>query len=94
VTRGPGHAPLLFDGQTAEDANKFKEIVLPPSALGELAQSIPIATSPGLPDDPNATASGAGVIGTAAAGGGSAARQPILPRHRAAVGRYFERGKP
>jgi hypothetical protein len=94
VTRGPGHAPLLFDGQTAEDANKFKEIVLPPSALGELAQSIPVATSSGLPDDPNATATGAGVIASATAGGGSAARQPVLPRHRATVGRYFERGKP
>jgi hypothetical protein len=93
VSRGPGHAPLLFDGQTAEDASKFKEIVLPPSAVGELAESIPIATSPGLPDDPNATAASGGVIGGAAAGGGSAARQPVLPRHRAAVSRYFEREK-
>ncbi|MBI2213920.1 MAG: hypothetical protein HYU52_09765, partial [Acidobacteria bacterium] len=77
VTRGTGHAPLLFDGQTPDDANKFKEIVLPPSALGDLAQSIPIATSPGTPDDPNAPAGSGGVIGNAAAGGGSAARQPV-----------------
>lgn len=93
VSRGPGHAPLLFDGQTAEDASKFKEIVLPPSAVGDLAQSIAIASSPGLPDDPNAPASSGGVTGNAAAGGGSAARQPVLPRHRAAVSRYFEREK-
>ncbi|MGK2858912.1 MAG: hypothetical protein ACSLFQ_17070 [Thermoanaerobaculia bacterium] len=94
VNRGPGHAPLAFDGQTEEDAKKFKEIVLPPSELGELAQSIPIATSPGDPNDPNATTAGGGVIGGATAGGGSAVRQPVLPRHRAAVSRYFEREKP
>ena len=94
VNRGPGHAPLAFDGQTEEEAKKFKEIVLPPSELGELAQSIPIATSPGDPNDPNAATSGGGVIGSSTAGGGSAVRQPVLPRHRATVSRYFERDKP
>jgi hypothetical protein len=91
VNRGPGHAPLAFDGQTEENAKKFKEIVLPPSELGELAQSIPIAMSPGDPNDPNAPAEGGGVISSSTAGGGSAVRQPVLPRHRAAVSRYFER---
>jgi len=95
VSRGPGHAALQFSGQTADDG-RFREIVLPRSAIDPESVSIPIASSPGLPDMPGDDASAGsgmrgGALAGAAAGGGSAVRQQIRPRHRDAVSRYFER---
>jgi len=98
VSRGPGHAALQFSKQTAEGGD-FREIVLPQSEIDPDSTSIPIASSPGLPDQPGSdvTSSGGmmpGALSGAAAGGGSAVRQQIRPRHRDAVSRYFERKKP
>jgi hypothetical protein len=99
VSRGPGHAALQFSKQTADADRDFREIVLPRSAFDPESQSIPIASSPGLPDEPGTDVAGGGgpagsALGGAAAGGGSAARQEIRPRHREAVSRYFERKEP
>lgn len=99
VSRGPGHGALQFTGQTADADRAFREVVLPESAIDPEAASIPIASSPGLPDKPGSGAAGAaggatGALAGAAAGGGSAARQQIRPRHREAVSRYFERKDP
>jgi hypothetical protein len=99
VSRGPGHGALQFTGQTADADRAFRELVLPESAIDSEAVSIPIASSPGLPDEPgaDAAAGGGGTTGAlagAASGGGSAARQQIRPRHRDAVSRYFERKNP
>ncbi len=95
VSRGPGHAALQFNKQTADAERDFREVLLPQSALDPASTSIPIASSPGLPDEPGAAIGGGGVPGSvlagAAAGGGSAVRQEIRPRHREAVSRYFER---
>lgn len=98
VSRGPGHAALQFSKET-DEGGEFREVVLPRSALDPESTPVPIASSPGLPDDPGAeaTASGGaagGSLGGAAAGGGSAVRQQIRPRHRDAVSRYFERKSP
>lgn len=98
VSRGPGHAALQFSSET-EDGGEFREVVLPRSALDPESTSIPIASSPGLPDEPGAdttaeSAVAGGTLSGAAAGGGSAARQQIRPRHRDAVSRYFERKNP
>jgi hypothetical protein len=98
VSRGPGHAALQFSSRT-EDDGRFREVVLPRSAIDPESVSIPIASSPGLPDMPGddvtpAAGDRAGALAGAAAGGGSAVRQQIRPRHREAVSRYFERKKP
>jgi len=98
VSRGPGHAALQFSKQTA-DGGEFREIVLPQSSIDSESMSIPIASSPGLPDDPGADVVGAAgapgsSLATATAGGGSAVRQQIRPRHRDTVSRYFERKNP
>jgi hypothetical protein len=78
----------------SEDGYKFKAEVLPPGALASLKSS-----SVGLPGahqgktihpKPDDLAS-SGALHGAAAGDGSANTEILLPRHRAAVKRYFER---
>ena len=92
ATRGPGAASLTFGKPTSEEGFKFKEQVLPPSSLEALKKSKVIDVGQAAPKvgDPNAPAE-AGALAGAAAGGGSANTQVVLPRHRAAVERYFER---
>ncbi|MHB1421728.1 MAG: hypothetical protein ACYC3I_00750 [Gemmataceae bacterium] len=76
----------------SEDGFKFKEEVLPPGALDAL-KSTPIqeARGGGVIHKKSSEASSSGALQGAEAGSGSANTQVILPRHRAAVERYFER---
>ncbi|HEY7426189.1 MAG TPA: hypothetical protein VH682_18305, partial [Gemmataceae bacterium] len=94
VGRGPGAAPLTWGKPGSEDDSKFKTEVLPPGALASLKSSP--ASLPGervgqtvhlKPDSPASS----GALRGAAAGDGSANTEILLPRHRAAVERYFER---
>jgi hypothetical protein len=94
IRRGPGEAPLTWSKPGSEDGYKFKEEVLPPGAISSLKSS-PLNV-PGeragrtVHHKPGGPAS-SGALNEAAAGGGSANTEIILPRHRAAVERYFER---
>jgi hypothetical protein len=95
ITRGPGAAELTFEEPGSENGFKFKEEVLPPGALASLKgpQTNLPANRPAqvvIHDKAGGPAS-SGALGKSAAGGGSANTEQLLPRHRAAVERYFER---
>jgi hypothetical protein len=95
VNPGPGQAPLMWNKPGAGKDASFKEEVLPPGALASL-RSRPIRR-PGdgrrevsVREKPSGPAS-SGALRAAAGGEGSANATVILPRHRAAVERYFDR---
>ncbi len=92
INRGPGAADLAFNGETAELKEKLKEQSLPQASLDKLKESklkgVSI-TAPQITKPGGETTSGA--LGSASGGSGSAQTQIVLPRHRGAVERYFER---
>jgi hypothetical protein len=83
---------LTWGKPKSEDGFKFKEEVLPPGALDAL-RSTPIQESrgAGVIHKKSAETASSGALQGAAAGSGSSNTQVILPRHRAAVERYFNR---
>jgi len=92
ITRGRGDAPMAFTEASTMEGTAFKEQVLPPSGLAALKDSQRIGVSIGTPSTEAAGESyGAGVLEPSAAGSGEAATLRLLPRHRRAVERYFER---
>lgn len=92
VNEGPGSSSALFGEKSVEEGAKFREEALPPSDLAALKESQAAGVSPATPKrDTTAGATQAGALGGAAAGGGSANAAGVLPQHKAAVGRYFDR---
>jgi len=92
VNRGRGDAPMIWSDGTSEEAAKFKEEVLPPAALAALKESNLVGVSLGAPPvEKGGGDSKSGALADASAGGGAAHTHTILPRHRGAVKRYFER---
>ncbi len=96
VTRGPGAAKLNFGDESSDSGVTFKEEELPPAELDKIKDSEVEGVSKATPmvnqGGPKGVTSGA-LSGTAA-GGGSSAGQTVLPRHKAAVERYFDRTMP
>jgi hypothetical protein len=90
VDRGRGDAPMTWGDKSSDRGAKFKEQVLP-SSLSGLKDSQLIGRSTGAPEVEKNGRQGSGALRDASAGGGSAYTQTILPRHRGAVNRYFER---
>jgi hypothetical protein len=90
VDRGRGDAPMTWSDPSSERGAKFKEQVLP-SSLSSLKDSELIGRSTGAPGVEKNGAQQSGALRGAAVGGGSAYTQTVLPRHRGAVNRYFER---
>jgi hypothetical protein len=91
---GPGVTPLQFGQPSSEEGAKFREEAIPPGDLAALKDSQAIGVSATKPEpDKKAPAPSAGGLQNAAAGGGSANTAVVLPQHRGAVGRYFERDK-
>jgi hypothetical protein len=90
VTRGRGDAELSFGEMTREEGAKFKEKTLPPAAVSELQNSQLVGLSAAAPAVQTSVAAH-GALNQTAAGGGSAYTQTVLPRHKGAVKRYFER---
>jgi hypothetical protein len=90
--RGRGDAPMTWSEGTSEDDARFKEQVLPRTALPD-PQSAPLVvisrSAPQLTDARETTEAGA--LNPSARGGGSAQSQAVLPRHQPAVTRYFKR---
>jgi hypothetical protein len=92
VTRGPGAAKLTFGKESTEDGIKFKEEALPTGDLAALKASKLRGLSTGAPEvNKGGKPAASGALSGAAAGGGSASTPVVLPRHRGAVERYFER---
>jgi hypothetical protein len=92
LTEGPGAADLTWGDPSSEEGLKFKEETLPPSALAAFKESQVVGIGKAAPAaEKSASPSSPGALGQAAAGAGSAQTQVILPRHRAAVERYFDR---
>jgi DNA-binding transcriptional ArsR family regulator len=91
VSRGRGDAPMTWSDGTSERGAKFKEQVLSPSVLAGLKDSQLVGRSVGAPSVEKTGAARSGALSGASSGGGSAFTQSVLPRHKGAVKRYFER---
>lgn len=91
VNEGPGAAQLQFGEKSSEDGAKFQEEALPPSDLAALKESQSAGVSTTAPQKEKGGGAQAGALSGAAAGGGSANAAGVLPQHRAAVGKYFDR---
>ncbi len=91
VDRGRGDAAMTWtDGSSEKDA-KFKEKVLPPAIVAGLNDSQMVGLSASAPTVDQSGRAAHGALNSAATGGGSAYTQTVLPRHKGAVKRYFER---
>ena len=90
INRGPGHAPLLYGNNTSEEGSEFKEQKLGLSAPLDQAKLAGVTiTAPKVTG--GEAILGKGALNTAQSGGGNALSAPILPRHRGAVKRFFQR---
>jgi len=90
INRGPGHAPLLYGNNSSEEGSKFKEQKLGLSVPLEQAKLAGVTiTAPKVTG--GEAILGKGALNTAQAGGGNALSAPVLPRHRGAVQRFFQR---
>ena len=92
ITRGRGDAPMTWSDGTTEEGAKFKTEALPLSDIASLNESKMMGVSMAAPSvEKSGLPSKAGGLNGAKAGGGSSFTQTILPRHKGAVKRYFER---
>jgi hypothetical protein len=90
--RGGGKTKLTFGDESTEDGVTFKEQELPTDRMN-LKDSSTSGISKGAPNigKEKAEKGQAGALTGSRMGGGSAATQAVLPRHRGAVERYFDR---
>jgi hypothetical protein len=86
---GPG-AEMTWDNDTSEKDLKFQEHALPPATQLDAAQLVGVSkAAPEL--SANDIATGHGALDNAAASGGSAHAQAILPEQKQAVQNFFKR---
>ena len=92
IGRGPGDAPMTWSDGTTEEGAKFKAEALPLSNIASLEDSEIVGLSIGAPSvETSSLPPKSGGLSSATAGGGSSFNQTVLPRHKGAVKRYFER---
>ncbi|HEY8461963.1 MAG TPA: hypothetical protein VIM99_16360 [Blastocatellia bacterium] len=91
AARGPGIAPITWTDGSSEKGARFKEKVRPPSSIAGLNDSQIVGVSASAPVVSTNGVAAHGALNSAAPGGGSAYAQTILPRHKGAVKRYFDR---
>jgi hypothetical protein len=90
IDRGPGPAPMAYGDPSTEDGTDFKEEKLGPSVpLSQAKLAGVTITAPEVTGGEAVLSKGA--LGKAGSGGGSALTAPVLPRHRGAVSRFFDR---
>ena len=89
--RGRADAELTWRDPASEEGVSFDPQVLPPSELRDPTRSVKLGVSGAAPELADGGASGGGALGGVTSGGGGSAAAVVLPRHRAAVQRYFER---
>ena len=92
LSRGPGHAEMIWQDPASREGVSFDPELLPPAGHRDPAQSRRLGTSRVDPQaQADAAGSSGGALSSTPAGGGSAEGATILPRHRDAVQRYFDR---
>ena len=92
INRGRGDAPMTWTDQTTEEGAKFKAEALPLSNIASLETSELVGLSVAAPSvETSSLSPESGGLSGATAGGGSSFNQTVLPRHKGAVKRYFER---
>ncbi|MBM3875282.1 MAG: hypothetical protein FJ386_00985 [Verrucomicrobia bacterium] len=92
VDRGRGDAPLTWKDPSDENDIGFKEQTLPPSQLSAMKDAQLVGMSKAAPEVTGEKATAlSGALNAAAAGGGNARAQVILPAHKGAVNRFFKR---
>ena len=92
IGRGPGDAPMTWSDSTTEEGAKFKAEALPLSNIASLEDSEIAGLSVGAPSvETSSLSPQSGALSGATTGGGSSVTQTVLPRHKGAVKRYFER---
>ena len=92
IGRGPGHAPMTWNDSATEEGAKFKTEALPLSNIASLEESELVGLSAAAPSvETSSVPPESGGLSGATAGGGSSVTQTVLPRHKGAVKRYFER---
>ncbi len=92
VSRGRGDAAMTWKDPSSPEGARWRPQVLDPSSLAALHQSHLLGLTTADPTDlePGAPAATAGVD-PAVVDGGGATTHTLLPRHRGAVRRYFDR---
>ena len=91
VGRGRGDAAMSWTEGSDENNAKFKEKALPPGAVAGLQDSQLIGLSASAPEVQKGNLAAHGALNSSAAGGGSAYTQTVLPKHKGAVKKYFDR---
>lgn len=92
IDQGPGHMEMTWQDPSSKQGVEFAPELLPPARLRELREARKLGTSRGAPQEiEGAQGSEGGALNQAQSGGGSATHNEVLPRHRGAVKRYFER---
>ena len=92
IGRGPGHAPMTWNDGTTEEGARFKAEALPLSDIASLENSEIVGLSIGAPSvETSRLPPQSGGLSGATAGGGASFSQTVLPRHKGAVKRYFQR---
>lgn len=92
ISDGPGHAEMIWQDPSSSEGVEFAPELLPPSKLRDLRDSQKLGTSRGTPEEiEGAQGSTGGSLSETESSGGSAAESVVLPRHRGAVQRYFDR---
>jgi hypothetical protein len=91
ISRGRGDAAMTWQDPSSYEGTEFQEEKLTAEGLADLRQSQLTGLSSGRPDVGDGDGSSAGgALDPASAGGGSAHTATVLPRHKAAVERYFQ----
>ncbi len=94
INRGRGDAAMTWREASSADGVSFREQILDPASLAALDDSRLLGLTAADPTRPEASAAATspGALDPAsAAGGGAAYTHTLLPRHRAAVRRFFDR---
>ncbi|MEM7577150.1 MAG: hypothetical protein AAF328_06705 [Planctomycetota bacterium] len=91
IHRGPGHAELTWKDPANREEASFDPQVLPPSGWRDPSQSRQLGVSRTAPQVEATEGSTGGGLTHVTSEGGTASDVTILPKHRGAVQRYFER---
>lgn len=92
INRGPGHVEMLWKDPSSKEDTSFDPQVLPPSRMRDMEDARLMGVTRAAPDsEPAGGNSAGGALTGVTSAGGSAETVPVLPRHRGAVQRYFQR---